>query len=128
MSDRHQHTRVFRSLDETVGRDRALCRMIPAKQGFEAQDAPGFKFDNRLIVNAELPLGESGAQVGFELQAAYGPRVHGFIEHLAARAAKRFGPPHGDVRVLQYVFRTAVRFGAEGDADAYCRAHFARFD
>jgi hypothetical protein len=49
--------------NEIPGRDEAALRMLPANEGFKADDAKGFYFDFRLIVEDELVAFEGAMKV-----------------------------------------------------------------
>jgi len=79
--------------------------MLPADEGFEADQAVVEQRDDGLIVDAEfLPL-ESPPEVGLELQPRDGARVHRGVEDLVAVLAPLLGPVHRGVRVAEQVVR-----------------------
>ena len=102
--------------------------MVPAQQRFEAHDAPRVELHHRLVIDAELMLGHSRPQIGFEAQPAHRTRVHGFIENFAARSAQSLCPAHGHVGIFQHVLGALVRWSAQGNPNAYRNSHFAVLD
>jgi hypothetical protein len=92
--------------------------MLPADQGFEPGDLPGFEVNNRLGVNAQLAVVQRGAEFCFQLKAADSVGVHGGVKKFGAVAAQGLGAAHGGFRVVEQVVGALERRIAEGDADA----------
>src|SRR5260221_12484065 len=65
------------------------------------------------------PHGVDGPpQAGLDLHQSDGALVHSRVEHLVPGLAAGLGAIQGDVGIAQYVLRTLVTGGAEGDAGA----------
>ena len=74
---------------EIGGRKQAALGMLPAQQRLEAADPSGPQGDDGLVVQPELPSLERPPQVGLELEAGEGARMHLAVEHLEATAGRR---------------------------------------
>lgn len=95
-----------------------MLGVLPAEQGFEANDCLGIELHDGLVEETNLLLIECGAERAFETQTAFGAGVHGLIKDFATGATESFGAAKGDVGVLQEILG-AWRWGeTECDADA----------
>ena len=93
--------------------------MLPAEQGFKANDAVVGKRDHRLVVQAQFPSLDCLAEVRLELEHGCRPRVHVLVEHPGAGSAANFRLVYGDIRLAQKVLRPPVGSRHGGDADTY---------
>jgi hypothetical protein len=110
---------ILRHWDELGGRNPTALRVAPARQGFEAANAAIGEPDLRLVVDGQLVVRQSVAEVVLQLQALHHARTHGFVEDFAARASLALGRVHGRVCVPHHVARRPVGFAARRDADAH---------
>ena len=103
--------------DELVGRDQAALGMLPAHERLHADQAPVRGADERLVVDAQLPLGDGLAQLGLDAQLVASPLEHGAVEADVLAGPALLGAVHRDVGVAQHRLGPAP---AVPDAPAPC--------
>jgi hypothetical protein len=113
------HERVLLGqLEEAVGREQPVARVLPAHERLDAHDAARVEVDLGLEVQDELlGVGQGAAQLGDELQALAGVVVALGRVELDAGAAL-LGPVHRGVGVAQQVACGGRRAG--GTARSRC--------
>ena len=70
LADTQNHAALFGDGDEIDRRNDAFVGMIPAHQGFHADDAVAAQIHERLVIQAQLLPFHRLAQLDFELQTA----------------------------------------------------------
>ncbi len=92
--------------------------MAPAQQGLGADRPAVGGVELGLVVQAELPLFDSDAQVLQQLQLLAGVAVHRRVEKAVAVFAGALGVVHRRVGIHQQFFGTLAVARVEGDTDA----------
>jgi hypothetical protein len=117
-ADRLDQPQTLGHRDELVRRDRPQERMAPAQQRLDTGDLPAAQPDLRLVVEAQLAVGQRLAQAALQRQPAQRDRAQRVVEGLAARLAVLLGTVHRGVGVLhQLVGVVAVAGACDGQAD-----------
>ena len=109
---------ILEDQPEIAGRHQALGRMLPARQGLEADDGAGPQADLGLIEGHEGAGVDPGADFRDEADAVFGFGAHGRIEHDGAVPPRRLGAVERDIRILEQFEAIAVMVGKRGDPDA----------
>jgi hypothetical protein len=115
--DQGHQTGIFGGFEELVGGDEALFGMLPAQQGFEADDLAGMDLKGGLIEDAKLATVEGGAQIGFDLEAGDGAIVHSGIEELGAASTHGLGAAQGGLGVAQRIVGSLLLGGTKRNSN-----------
>jgi hypothetical protein len=89
-AERHNQPDILGDGNEIDRRDHALVGMAPAQQRFKARDPVGREFDQRLVMQFELAIGESPAQIELHVAALLRLPVHLTLEKAMPPAAILF--------------------------------------
>ena len=92
--------------------------MRPTHQRFEAGDAPARKIDQRLVIGPQRIALDGLAQLGFDLAAGLGARVHSGLEERECAARIVLGARQCEVGVLQKLLGFIAVAGRHRNADA----------
>ena len=92
--------------------------MLPAQEGLDGGHPPRGQVEDRLVVQAQLSLGQGLAQPALQGQALQGGGVHVGSVELVAVAALLLGAVHRGVGVLHQRLRVPAVLRVEADADA----------
>src|SRR5207248_7810187 len=68
VAERNDESRLFRGRDEARGLEQATLRMVPAREGLEADEAAVAQRADRLVVEEDLPLAQRAPQLRLEPQ------------------------------------------------------------
>ncbi len=97
--------------------------MVPARQRFEAGDAPGVEIEQRLVGDRQLTRRQRAPQLALQAQAMRHFDVQRGIEQRIARLAVGLGLVHRRIGIAQHLGRRRVAHAAESDADAGAGDH-----
>ena len=92
--------------------------MLPADEGLDLADLTGDQVDDRLVVDAELLVGDRPAQLDLDLETPPGLDLHRLPERGVAALAQGLRLVQGDVGRAQQLVGVVGRGLADGDADA----------
>ena len=104
--------------DELDGGHRAELGRIPAQQGLHADHVTTLQADLRLVMHAELVVGEGGAERRFDRQAAGGVGVHFRRIEVEGVAPGLLGAQQGSIGRAEHGLDGFAVLGEDADADA----------
>jgi hypothetical protein len=92
---------IFGDGDESLGREHASYRVLPACEDLESDRLRGREIDERLIVGNDLTRLDGARDLGFELDPLLQLLVHGSVEEAIAASPFGLRPIHGHVGLAQ---------------------------
>ena len=109
---------LFRHGDEFSGEHQAPLWVLPAYEGFHADDLSGANVLLRLVVDDELFVPQRAPQLLLQRQPRGDFGVHGGAVELEVVSALILGAVHGHIGVLQQRLAILAVVGPDGDANA----------
>lgn len=101
--DGRDESGVLGNLEETVGTDKAVNRVLPAHERFKAGNLTILQGNNRLVIHAQLSTTQRGAKLIFQLEAMHSACVHGRIKKFGAIATQGLGLAQSGLRVIEQI-------------------------
>ena len=94
--------------------------MLPAQDGFKAEQLLGVDVDLGAVVDLKLPHGDGFSELDLHLALLFGAQLHGGLKEDKAVSASGFGLVEGEVGALQQLpsFRGVGGGCCDADADA----------
>ena len=119
-AQRQDEAGFLRDGNEIQRGHQAEDRVLPPRQGLEADDRVRHDRHHRLVEHLELAPVERPHEVGLQLQLGANRFEPAGVEELAARLPQTLGPMQRGLRVAQHLVRVGIAGCAHGDPDA-CR-------
>lgn len=117
LADRLDQAGLFGDADETPRHQQALLGMLPTHQRLDTAHPAAHQVDDRLVVQAELVVGQRQAQAVFDLQPVDGGIVHFLVEELEVVPPGHLGVVHGGIGILHQRLAIDAIGGIDGDTD-----------
>ncbi|MNN19462.1 hypothetical protein D3C81_1327050 [compost metagenome] len=118
-------TAVLCNRDEQNGRNSSKLRIMPAKQGFKANDSACLHIHLRLVLQQEFILVKRVPEMLVYIHSLSQRRVHRpVIDREDAFSCLRRSV-HSHVGILKQLFRIFAIFGITGDPDTYSSVYIA---
>ena len=127
-TDLHHQAELLQHRDEFIRWHQAACRVTPAQQRLDPGQAIAVAGKLRLIMQDELALLLSVAQIAFQFQTLQGTGVHVGLVELEVVLAAFLGVIHRGVGVLHQLAQLATVLRSEGDTDTGGDEEFAAFE
>ena len=109
---------------KAAGISRPSVGMVPARQGFDADDGERRGVELRLVVGDEFVALQAGQDVVGDALGRDDFGLQGIVEELVAIAAAALGPVQRDIGVDQQPVRIGDGVEVAGDADRDAEAAF----